>query len=438
MRNATFAALFTGLVIAPTVGYGDPIDVILVQYTPNAATEIDTQLLQKALGEALERSLALQGMHLVDLRDLALADALPSSSDTLAFRDFAVQRLKGKDYAISLSLTAIVTRNSVSRVAKLSADGAVVDIATGEVLTTYSVNAPESIILPVSEAECNSACAELKLADAKSGLGRELSFVLTQKMHFLQEDGLISSLSDPVAISERLKPKGERPAIPEVVIGSGSEYTVDAARALNVEVFFEPNSDKLTDLARTQLAALGQALQDPSLFQSRYLIIGHTDATGTAEFNLALSEHRAARVRDYLIDNYSVAEGRIASIGLGESKLKEVTNPNWGINRRVEVALLLQGPTRATDSVTLKDYSITLNLFDRDEAIQIVRALQHELKKSVELERSSTTQRVYVLRSDKQTEDIEQALLRVLKKSGFLLGELRITIVGEEITLDKL
>lgn len=438
MRKSVFGVVAAGTLLIPSVVHSDPIEVVLVPSTAKLTTDIGSQKLYSVLSDELSRSLALQGVSVLDLRDLGLDADEFISRDASAFGNFATRRLRGNDYAISISLTASIKRTSVSRVANLRAEGAVVDVSAGEILTTYSVDAPEGIILPLSEADCDPSCTELKLADAKSGLGRELSFVLTQKMHFLQEDGAIPQISDPVAISDRLKPTDDRPTNPVVKVGGGNEFTVDTARSLDIEVYFGPDSDALTDLARTQLAALGKALQNQALSEARYLIAGHTDATGAAPYNLALSERRAARVREYLIQNYLIAPSRLVAIGLGESQLKEPTKPNWGVNRRVEIALLLAGPTPAKNASELIEYSLTFNNFVRDDAMRVERALEALLDEAVTLELSNTTERVYALQSFQKTEAVEQAIFRALHDAGFDTTSVRLSVTGRIITLDKL
>lgn len=438
MRSGLFGALAAGWLIVPSAGYGDPIDVVLVPSGGDAAAEIGLQQLYSALSDELKRSFALQGVVLLELNDLALASEPLPSLDTAAFREFSVRRLKGTNYAISIELNASVERTSVSRVVKLLAEGVVVDVSTGDVLTTYSVNAPDSVMLPLSVADCNATCAALKLVDAKIGLGRELSFVLTQKIHFLQEDGVIPKASDPAAIADRLKPTEDRSTSVKVVESAGNVYTIDNNRSLDIEVYFDANSDQLTDLARKQLVALGQALQHDDLSNAQFLIVGHTDATGSAEYNLALSEGRAARVREYLIETYAVKPNHLVSIGLGETQLKEPSNPNWGINRRVEVALIVDGPMQKADAVELTEYTITFNMFARDDAVEIAQELEQTLNAAVALELSNSTQRTYALKSNKAAEFVEQALLSALKGAGLNPDQVRLTLTGKEINLDKL
>ena len=58
-------------------------------------------------------------------------------------------------------------------------------------------------------------------------------------------------------------------------------------------ITFEYNSAELTPHARQVLDQLALALQSEQLGSSRFLIEGHTDAVGSASYNMALSEQRA-------------------------------------------------------------------------------------------------------------------------------------------------
>jgi peptidoglycan-associated lipoprotein len=65
------------------------------------------------------------------------------------------------------------------------------------------------------------------------------------------------------------------------------------------------------------------------------LIEGHCDERGTAEYNLALGEHRARAARDYLTKK-GVTTDRIVIISYGEDKpgCREKTSACWAANRR--------------------------------------------------------------------------------------------------------
>ena len=74
---------------------------------------------------------------------------------------------------------------------------------------------------------------------------------------------------------------------------------------------------------------------------AKFRLEGHADSEGTDELNIALSQQRAASVRNFLIEN-GVAADRLTSEGYGESKPIDTNNNEKGKakNRRVEVKLV--------------------------------------------------------------------------------------------------
>ena len=71
-------------------------------------------------------------------------------------------------------------------------------------------------------------------------------------------------------------------------------------------------------------------------------IEGHTDSTGSEKYNQALSERRAAAVKDYIVKKGGADSSRIKSVGYGESKpiADNKTKKGQFENRRVEVLIL--------------------------------------------------------------------------------------------------
>lgn len=67
-------------------------------------------------------------------------------------------------------------------------------------------------------------------------------------------------------------------------------------------------------------------------------IEGHTDSTGTAVHNQALSEQRAVSVREYLVGK-AVAAGRLSTVGFGQTNpvADNATELGRAQNRRVEL-----------------------------------------------------------------------------------------------------
>ncbi len=115
--------------------------------------------------------------------------------------------------------------------------------------------------------------------------------------------------------------------------------TSDTDRGLVVnmgDVLFDTGKSDLRSDAREALAKLtGIVLNYPSL---RLTIEGHTDSTGSPEFNQTLSEKRASAVRDYLVGQ-GLDPGSLFSQGLGMNNpvAENSTAAGRQQNRRVEI-----------------------------------------------------------------------------------------------------
>ena len=109
---------------------------------------------------------------------------------------------------------------------------------------------------------------------------------------------------------------------------------------INLTIEFEYNSDRPTPGGEKQLVALGDALKDASLNQFRFMLAGHTDARGSDDYNLQLSERRAIAVQRYLLGK-QIEPARLSVVGFGKKRLLDAGNPESPRNRRVEIVNLL-------------------------------------------------------------------------------------------------
>ena len=75
--------------------------------------------------------------------------------------------------------------------------------------------------------------------------------------------------------------------------------------------------------------------------ETTIVVAGHTDSTGQAAYNQALSERRAAAVRDYLVSQ-GVSPSRIQTVGYGmrQPVASNATEAGRAQNRRVELIIL--------------------------------------------------------------------------------------------------
>lgn len=137
----------------------------------------------------------------------------------------------------------------------------------------------------------------------------------------------------------KLDPKCAKPlsrSLPRGVTSSGGA-AAESLLSVDLYVNFVFDSADLTTDARITLDRLGAALRDPRLQGFMFLIAGHTDATGGADYNQKLSERRADAVRRYLISRHDIASGRLSAVGYGKSRLLDPARPEDGVNRRVQV-----------------------------------------------------------------------------------------------------
>lgn len=100
---------------------------------------------------------------------------------------------------------------------------------------------------------------------------------------------------------------------------------------------FQFGSAELTPGSIETLKNLGNALNHELADQAHFVIEGHTDAYGEAGYNEQLSAARAEAVKNYLVKEMGVAEGRLQAVGKGSASPAPGTSPYSALNRRVVV-----------------------------------------------------------------------------------------------------
>ena len=107
--------------------------------------------------------------------------------------------------------------------------------------------------------------------------------------------------------------------------------------AFDLVVKFKYNSDELEPEAKLNLDEFAKALKTPQLAKQTFMVEGHTDAAGNANYNLNLSQRRAQAVVRYL-GGHGVKASNLVAKGYGQSK-PIAADPLSGDNRRVETRL---------------------------------------------------------------------------------------------------
>jgi len=123
-------------------------------------------------------------------------------------------------------------------------------------------------------------------------------------------------------------------------IGEGIKITFDSG------ILFDVDKATLKDQSRRNLEKLAVILNKYE--DTNILLEGHTDATGSEEYNLELSRRRAQAVANYLAQ-LGVNPTRFTIMGYGESQPVASNDTEEGrrLNRRVEVAIFANDRLKA-------------------------------------------------------------------------------------------
>jgi len=107
---------------------------------------------------------------------------------------------------------------------------------------------------------------------------------------------------------------------------------------VNIQISFDFDSAALRTDQKPKLTTLCTVMQkvDVNLFR----IVGHTDASGAADYNERLSLLRAQEVKRFLVSDCGIAETRLEAVGVGEAFPLDKADPRGDVNRRVEFQAL--------------------------------------------------------------------------------------------------
>ena len=100
-------------------------------------------------------------------------------------------------------------------------------------------------------------------------------------------------------------------------------------------ILFDSGSANIQPQSMGIIRQISQVLQEEN--GMNLMIIGHTDADGSEDTNLSLSQKRAAAVKEALVNVYGIADNRLQTLGKGESEPLGDNNTTEGKaqNRRV-------------------------------------------------------------------------------------------------------
>ncbi len=141
-------------------------------------------------------------------------------------------------------------------------------------------------------------------------------------------------------IGDRMDRQAERieeevPGAEVTRVGEGINVTFDEQSG----VYFDINKSDIKGKSAETLQRLAGIFKEYP--KSNILIEGHTDSSGSDEYNMLLSERRAKSVTDYLVSQ-GISAGRFTTQWYGESqpRFDNTTPEGRSKNRRVELGIV--------------------------------------------------------------------------------------------------
>jgi OmpA-OmpF porin, OOP family len=99
------------------------------------------------------------------------------------------------------------------------------------------------------------------------------------------------------------------------------------------EIQFDEDAAVVRPDSYRVLGRIADTLTHPSLLGYKFLIVGHTVATGRRDNNLTLSQRRADVIRDVLVNTFKISSKRLQAVGLGEEQLLDSARPAAPVNQ---------------------------------------------------------------------------------------------------------
>ena len=166
----------------------------------------------------------------------------------------------------------------------------------------------------------------------------QLGGVEAPRVRFLDENTLavtVPALAQGSYDVTAINPDGSESTLRS---GLALRNTVPEVRCEDAVVYFEYNSDEVTDAAKQGIKEASECMSEA---EGQIVLEGHTDERGTTRYNLALGQRRAESVKRLFVAK-GLSPNRMRSVSYGEERPSESggNESAWSKNRRVEVKLV--------------------------------------------------------------------------------------------------
>ncbi|MDT8857530.1 OmpA family protein [Paracoccaceae bacterium Fryx2] len=133
-------------------------------------------------------------------------------------------------------------------------------------------------------------------------------------------------------------PVGTAPTDPTATATQVFYAEIPEEEQVNIAIGFDFDSAALREDQKPKLVALCNVMKAADIPVFR--IVGHTDSSGSAQYNEKLSLLRAEEVKRHLATDCGIADDRMQAVGVGAQFPFDAANPRGDVNRRVEFQAL--------------------------------------------------------------------------------------------------
>ncbi|MEL0629926.1 OmpA family protein [Psychromonas aquatilis] len=133
------------------------------------------------------------------------------------------------------------------------------------------------------------------------------------------------------------------------------------------DIYFALSSSELAPQYKTQLVKVAQQIK-ASNADKQWQVVGHTDKSGSASYNLKLAKQRANKVLSFLLEQ-GVAEKQLSVLTLGEYKAMHLENSTYNSGlRKVQVIDFKPGLENLAQKVQRDNQKIQRRLLAQQKA----------------------------------------------------------------------
>lgn len=137
-------------------------------------------------------------------------------------------------------------------------------------------------------------------------------------------------------VTERIKAKADAIALKRPLVAP----QLNKLPHVNVDIQFNPDTPVIRPESYHMLGRIADALTNPALMSTTFLVVGRLDSTGRRDANLMLSQRRAEAIRDALVTTFRISAKRLFAVGLGEEQLQDADHPKAAVNQQAQIVAL--------------------------------------------------------------------------------------------------